>query len=85
MKLIRRPAKPQHNPLLALKLSNPKYESWRTFLDGVYWDIGTTRGEGTGTGVRGQGSGDGDRDQGTEPRFRSPCWRQRGRAGGRNV
>ena len=26
--------------MLALKLDNPKYESWRTWLDGVYWEIG---------------------------------------------
>jgi 5-methylcytosine-specific restriction endonuclease McrA len=40
MKLVRRPAKPNRNPLLILKLSNPKYESWRTWLDGVYWELG---------------------------------------------
>ena len=40
MKLVRRPAKPKRNPMLALKLENPKYESWRTWLDGVYWEIG---------------------------------------------
>ncbi len=40
MKLVRRPFRPHRNPLLALKLNNPKYESWRTWLDGVYWDIG---------------------------------------------
>lgn len=41
MKLARRPAKPQRNPLLLLKLTNPKYECWRTWLDGAHWDIGT--------------------------------------------
>ncbi|MGO8691128.1 MAG: HNH endonuclease [Thermoguttaceae bacterium] len=40
MKLVRHPIKPKRNPLLALKMDNPKYESWRTWLDGVYWDIG---------------------------------------------
>lgn len=40
MTLVRRPAKPQRNPLLILRLSNPKYESWRTWLEGVYWEIG---------------------------------------------
>ena len=40
MKLVRQPAKPTRNPLLALKLANPKYASWRNWLDGVYWDIG---------------------------------------------
>ena len=41
MKLVRHPARPKRNPLLALKLNNPKYEIWRTWLDGVYWEIGT--------------------------------------------
>ena len=27
MKLVRRPAKPKRNPMLTLKLENPKYES----------------------------------------------------------
>ncbi len=40
MKLIRRPVKPKRNPVLLLKLSNPKYETWRIWLDGVYWEIG---------------------------------------------
>jgi 5-methylcytosine-specific restriction endonuclease McrA len=40
MKLVRHPIRPKRNPLLALKLNNPKYESWRTWLDGVYWEIG---------------------------------------------
>ena len=40
MKLVRHPIKPKRNPLLALKMDNPKYESWRTWLDGVHWDIG---------------------------------------------
>jgi 5-methylcytosine-specific restriction endonuclease McrA len=40
MKLFRRPSKPKRNPMLTLKLENPKYESWRTWLDGVSWEIG---------------------------------------------
>ncbi|OHB67371.1 MAG: HNH endonuclease [Planctomycetes bacterium RBG_13_63_9] len=40
MHLIRRPAKPNGNPILALKLNNPKYASWRTWLDGIHWDLG---------------------------------------------
>jgi 5-methylcytosine-specific restriction endonuclease McrA len=32
MHLINRPVEPVHNPLLAMKLNNPKYASWRTFL-----------------------------------------------------
>jgi 5-methylcytosine-specific restriction endonuclease McrA len=40
MKLVSRPTRPKQNPILLLKLSNPKYESWRTWLDGVCWDLG---------------------------------------------
>ena len=40
MKLVRSPIKPQRNPMLAIKLTNPKYESWRSWLEGVYWEIG---------------------------------------------
>jgi 5-methylcytosine-specific restriction endonuclease McrA len=32
MKLIRKPVKPKQSPLLALKLGNPKYETWKAFL-----------------------------------------------------
>ena len=32
MQLIRPPVRPKHNPLLTVKLDNPKYEMWRTFL-----------------------------------------------------
>jgi 5-methylcytosine-specific restriction endonuclease McrA len=32
MKLIRAPSQPNHNPLLTVKLGNPKYESWKSFL-----------------------------------------------------
>jgi 5-methylcytosine-specific restriction endonuclease McrA len=32
MKLMRDPAQPSHNPLLTVKLGNPKYESWKSFL-----------------------------------------------------
>lgn len=32
MKLLNKPVKPRFNPLLARKLDNPKYESWKAFL-----------------------------------------------------
>jgi 5-methylcytosine-specific restriction endonuclease McrA len=32
MRLLRKPFKPRHDPLLTRKLDNPKYESWRTFI-----------------------------------------------------
>ena len=39
MKLIRPPVKPKRSPLLAMKLGNPKYASWKTFLDAAYWSV----------------------------------------------
>jgi 5-methylcytosine-specific restriction endonuclease McrA len=39
MHLIRHPVKPKRSPLLSLKLGNPKYESWKTFLDNAYWSV----------------------------------------------
>lgn len=32
MKLIRQPVRPRQNPLLKVKLDNPKYEIWKTFI-----------------------------------------------------
>ena len=32
MKLVKHPVRPKQSPLLHLKLSNPKYESWRVFV-----------------------------------------------------
>jgi len=40
MRLVRKPTRPKRSPLLALKLSNPKYESWRNWLEGAYWEVG---------------------------------------------
>jgi 5-methylcytosine-specific restriction endonuclease McrA len=39
MKLITKPVKPKRNPTLAVKLGNPKYESWKSFLDNAYWNV----------------------------------------------
>lgn len=39
MGLIRKPEKPKRSPLLNLKLTNRKYQSWRTFLDNAYWNV----------------------------------------------
>jgi 5-methylcytosine-specific restriction endonuclease McrA len=36
MKLRRHPQRPKRNPLLLMKLANPKYASWRTWLDSGY-------------------------------------------------
>ena len=39
MKLHRKPAKPKHSPLLAMRLGNPKYESWKTYLNTSQWAV----------------------------------------------
>ena len=37
MNLVRHPIKPKRSPLLSIKLCNPKYESWKSFVDNAYW------------------------------------------------
>jgi len=39
MHLIRKPIRPARSPVLHLKLGNPKYQSWKTFLDNAYWEV----------------------------------------------
>ncbi len=39
MNLIREPLKPKRSPLLSLKLGNPKYASWKSFVDRAYWTV----------------------------------------------
>lgn len=39
MALVRRPTKPKRSPLVTLKLGNPKYESWKSFLSSAYWSV----------------------------------------------
>jgi 5-methylcytosine-specific restriction endonuclease McrA len=39
MRLIREPARPKRNPRITVRLGNPKYESWKTFLDEAYWTV----------------------------------------------
>jgi 5-methylcytosine-specific restriction endonuclease McrA len=39
MHLIRKPEKPKRSPMLNLKLTNSKYQSWKTFLDNAYWSV----------------------------------------------
>jgi len=36
MKLIRKPFRPKRSPLMLMKLDNPKYRSWRVWLDGAH-------------------------------------------------
>jgi len=39
MQLICKPTRPNRSPLLSIKLGNPKYASWKTFLDAAYWSV----------------------------------------------
>ena len=39
MSQIRRPEKPKRSPMLNLKLTHSKYQSWRTFLENAYWSV----------------------------------------------
>src|SRR4029078_8300500 len=39
MTLIRKPEKPKRSPLLAMKLTQRKYQSWQSFLDNAYWNV----------------------------------------------
>ncbi len=39
MSLIRKPEKPRRSPLLNLKLTQKKYQSWQSFLDSAYWNV----------------------------------------------
>ena len=39
MKLVRKPVKPQRNPVIELRLGSDKYQSWKTFLDHAYWSV----------------------------------------------
>ena len=39
MKLIQKPVRPKRSPQLTVKLGNPKYASWKTFLDSAYWSV----------------------------------------------
>ena len=39
LQLIRPPLRPKRSPLITLKLGNPKYQSWKTFLDKAYWNV----------------------------------------------
>jgi len=40
MKLVAPPIRPKRSPLLTLKLHNPKYEIWRTWLDTAAREVG---------------------------------------------
>ena len=37
--LIRKPEKPKRSPMLNMKLSQKKYQTWQSFLDSAYWSV----------------------------------------------
>jgi 5-methylcytosine-specific restriction endonuclease McrA len=39
MHLIRRPTRPRRNPLIAVRLGQERYASWKAFLDEAYWNV----------------------------------------------
>lgn len=39
MKLYKKPVRPKRSPMMAIKLGNPKYASWKTFVDAAYWSV----------------------------------------------
>jgi len=42
LSLIRKPEKPKRSPLLNLKLTHRKYQSWKSFLETAYWSVELT-------------------------------------------
>lgn len=39
MRLKKKPIRPRRSPMLSVKLGNPKYASWKTFVDSAYWSV----------------------------------------------
>ncbi|MHC4212228.1 MAG: HNH endonuclease [Planctomycetota bacterium] len=39
MKLIKKPTRPRHNPLVHVHLGHQRYQSWKQFLDHAYWSV----------------------------------------------
>lgn len=39
VRLIRKPVKPAHSPVLVLKLADTRYASWKHFLNEAYWNV----------------------------------------------
>ena len=37
--LVGKPEKPKRSPLLNLKLTQKKYQSWASFVDAAYWSV----------------------------------------------
>ncbi len=39
MSLVRKPLRPKRNPVITLRLGEPRYRSWKAFLDDAYWTV----------------------------------------------
>jgi len=39
MRLIAEPVKPKRSPVVTVKLTSEKYQSWKQFLDAAYWNV----------------------------------------------
>ena len=39
MHLVRKPIMPKRNPLIAIRLGQARYQSWKAFLDEAYWNV----------------------------------------------
>lgn len=39
MSLITKPVRPRRNPVIALRMGQEKYASWKAFLDHAYWSV----------------------------------------------
>ncbi|HAU36129.1 MAG TPA: HNH endonuclease [Phycisphaerales bacterium] len=39
MKLVAEPVKPKRSPVVTVKLTSEKYQSWKQFLDVAYWNV----------------------------------------------
>ncbi len=39
MHLVRKPLRPKRNPIITIRLGEPRYRSWKAFLDDAYWTV----------------------------------------------
>lgn len=39
LSLVTKPVRPKRNPVIALRLGQEKYASWKAFLDNAYWSV----------------------------------------------
>jgi hypothetical protein len=39
MHLTKKPVRPRRNPLIAVRLGQERYASWKAFLDDAYWNV----------------------------------------------